>query len=149
MTLMTGPVIYVEDEPDDAFFMKRAFQQCAPDVELKIFTNGQEAIRFFTGDFEEELKREYKSGLVLLDLNLPGSSGLDVLREIRSKPLLRQLPVIMYTSSNLSVDIVEAYRRGCTAYLVKPHSPEKLRDVVCAMSEFWIRDNQYPPLPLE
>lgn len=142
---MVGPVIYVEDEPDDAFFMQRAFAQCAPEVELKILTDGQQAIRFFLDEFEPQQQREYKPILVLLDLNLPGRSGLDVLREIRSKPLLRQLPVIMYTSSNLTVDIVEAYKRGCSAYLVKPHSPEKLRTVVTAMSEFWIRDNQYPP----
>ncbi len=145
---MVGPVIYVEDEPDDAFFMRRAFAQCAPEVELKILTDGQQAIRFFLDELEPQQQREYKSTLVLLDLNLPGRSGLDVLREIRSKPLLKQLPVIMYTSSNLTVDIVEAYRRGCTAYLVKPHSPEKLRTVVTAMSEFWIRDNKYPPLPV-
>ncbi len=145
---MVGPVIYVEDEPDDAFFMRRAFAQCAPEVELKIFTDGPQAIRFFLEEFDPQQQREYKPALVLLDLNLPGQSGLDVLREIRSKPLLRQLPVIMYTSSNLSVDIIEAYRRGCSAYLVKPHSPDKLRTVVSAMSEFWIRENQYPPIPI-
>jgi CheY-like chemotaxis protein len=142
---MVGPVIYVEDEPDDAFFMQRAFAQCAPEVELKILTDGQQAIRFFLEELEPQQQIEFKPTLVLLDLNLPGRSGLDVLREIRSKPLLRQLPVIVYTSSNLTVDIVEAYKRGCSAYLVKPHSPEKLRSVVTAMSEFWIRDNQYPP----
>ena len=142
---MTGPVIYVEDEPDDAFFMKRAFKQCAPEVELKILSNGQEAIRFFSEEFEPGLQRDYKSSLVLLDLNLPGRSGLDVLKEIRSKPLLRLMPVIMYTSSNLTVDIVEAYRRGCSAYLVKPRSPDLLREVVTAMTEFWVKKNQYPP----
>jgi two-component system response regulator len=143
---MTGPIVYVEDEPDDAFFMRRAFQQCAPDIELKILTNGQEAIRFFADDFTPSLREDLKPGLVLLDLNLPGSSGLDVLREIRSKPLLRVLPVIMYTSSNQTVDIVEAYRRGCSAYLVKPHSPDKLKEMVGALTEFWINENQYPPL---
>lgn len=144
---MVAPVIYVEDEPDDAFFMKRAFKQCAPDVELTILTDGQEAVRFFTEDFEPRQQRDRAPGLVLLDLNLPGRSGLEVLKAIRSKPLLKQLPVIVYTSSNLTVDIVEAYRRGCNAYLVKPRSPEKLRDVISAMSEFWIRDNHYPPQP--
>ena len=142
---MSGPVIYVEDEPDDAFFMQRAFAQCAPDVELKILTDGQQAIRFFLEELEPQQQREYRSALILLDLNLPGRSGLDVLREIRRKPLLQRLPVIVYTSSNLTVDIVEAYRHGCNAYLVKPHSPEKLKTVVSAVSEFWIRGNQYPP----
>ena len=137
---MTGPIIYVEDEPDDAFFMERAFRQCAPQVELKILTNGLEAIRFF--------KEEFTAGLVLLDLNLPGSSGLDVLREIRAQPLLRLMPVIMYTSSNQTVDVVEAYKRGCSAYLIKPRSLEKLKDLVSAMTEFWIKENQYPPVPV-
>jgi CheY-like chemotaxis protein len=143
---MTGPVIYVEDEPDDAFFMERAFRQCAPHIELKILTNGQEAIRFFTEEFDGPQRQELKPGLVLLDLNLPGSSGLDVLSEIRARPLLRLLPVIMYTSSNQQIDIVEAYKRGCSAYLVKPRSPEKLRDVINAVAEFWIKENQYPPV---
>ena len=142
---MTGPVIYVEDEPDDAFFMRRAFEQCAPDVELHILNNGEEAIRFFAENFDPKL-REARPGLVLLDLNLPGLSGLEVLLQIRSKPGLRLLPVIMYTSSNQAVDIVEAYRRGCSAYLVKPHSPEKLRGMVNALTEFWIKENQYPPI---
>jgi CheY-like chemotaxis protein len=144
---MIGPIIYVEDEPDDAYFMQRAFQQCAPHIELKILTDGQAAIRFFTEDFTRELREDFKPALVLLDVNLPGSSGLDVLREIRSKPLLRLLPVIMYTSSNQAVDIVEAYKRGCSAYLVKPRSPDKLKEVVSAVTEFWIKENQYPPAP--
>jgi two-component system, response regulator len=143
---MIGHVIYVEDEPDDAFFMQRAFQQCAPEVELKILNNGHEAIRFFADDLDPPLHRDFKPGLVLLDINLPGRSGLDVLREIRSQPFFRLMPVIMYTSSNQPIDIVEAYRRGCSAYLVKPRSPEKLREVVNAVNGFWLRENQYPPI---
>jgi CheY-like chemotaxis protein len=143
---MTGPIIYVEDEPDDAFFMERAFRQCAPEIVLKIFTNGQDAIRFFADDCEKPQEAETRPRLVLLDLNLPGRSGLEVLEEIRKHPTLRLLPVIMYTSSNQAVDIVEAYKRGCSAYLVKPRSPDKLREVVSALTEFWIRKNQYPPM---
>jgi CheY-like chemotaxis protein len=142
---MTGPVVYVEDEPDDAFFMRRAFEQCAPDVELHILSNGEEAIRFFAETLEPKQREAARPGLVLLDLNLPGLSGLEVLLQIRSKPGLRRLPVIMYTSSNQTVDIVEAYRRGCSAYLVKPHSPERLREMVNVLTEFWIKENQYPP----
>jgi CheY-like chemotaxis protein len=142
---MTGSVIYVEDEPDDAFFMRRAFEQCAPDVQLHILSNGEEAIRFFAEAPDTQRPQAARPGLVLLDLNLPGLSGLEVLLQIRSKPALRQLPVIMYTSSNQTVDIVEAYRRGCSAYLVKPHSPEKLREMVNALTAFWIKENQYPP----
>jgi CheY-like chemotaxis protein len=142
---MTGPVVYVEDEPDDAFFMRRAFEQCAPDVELRILKNGEEALQFFAKTLESEKESAPLPGLLLLDMNLPGLSGLEVLLQIRSQPALQRLPVIMYTSSNQTVDIVEAYRRGCSAYLVKPHSPEKLRELVNALTAFWIKENQYPP----
>ena len=143
---MTGPIIYVEDEPDDAFFMQRAFRQYAPDQELTVLDDGQAAIQFFVDHLAPQQERDFRPGLVLLDLNLPGRSGLEVLREIRSMPLLRLLPVIVYTSSNQAVDIVEAYRAGCSAYLIKPRSPDLLREVVSSVTEFWVKQNQYPPL---
>jgi CheY-like chemotaxis protein len=142
-----GHIIYIEDEPNDVFFMERAFRQCAPDVELTIFPDAQEAIRYFTDDFELEQGRDLKPRLVLLDIKLPGRSGLDVLETIRSNSGVGSLPVIMYTSSNLPKDVAEAYRLGCSAYLVKARSTEKLQEVVNAVSEFWIRENQYPPAP--
>jgi len=141
---MKGPVVYVEDEPDDAFFMERALAQAAPGIELKILTNGQEALQFFAAVAKAQSSAKTRPGLVLLDLNLPGRSGLEVLGEIRSHETLRVTPVIIYTSSNQAVDIAEAYRRGCSAYLVKPGSPAKMRNLVSVLTTFWLKENHYP-----
>jgi CheY-like chemotaxis protein len=142
---MSGTVIYVEDEPDDVFFMQRAFHACAPEYDLKVFPNGHQAVEFLESQLsrkkEEELPR-----LVLLDLHLPGSSGLEILRQIRSKIPPARLPVIIYTSSNQAVDITQAYEDGCSGYLVKPASSDKLKNLVNTLVTFWIRDNQYPEL---
>jgi CheY-like chemotaxis protein len=140
---MAGSVFYVEDEPDDVFFMERAFQQCAPDCHLKVFSNGREALQFFSSGQKPVGPAE--PGFVLLDVNLPGQSGIEILREIRAKPHLRALPVLMYSSSNQDVDITEAYKEGCSAYLIKPRTAEKLRELVNSVVSFWLRDNQYPP----
>jgi DNA-binding response OmpR family regulator len=141
---MGKTVIYVEDEPDDAFFMERVFQQNVPHHQLKIFKNGTEAAAFFSASFDPDQPSVDKPALVLLDLNLPGSSGFDILQSIRAQAVLKHLPVIMYTSSNQAVDIVKAYDRGCDGYVVKPQSAEKLKDVINALTGFWLRDNQYP-----
>ena len=136
-------IIYVEDEPNDAFFMERAIKQCGSDLELKVLTNGNDASAFFN----QPVTSLHLSppGLVLLDLNLPGRSGLDILQEIRSRDALKTLPVIVYTSSNQAVDIVEAYRRGCSGYLIKPRNLARLKDIVTFLIGFWIKENQYPP----
>ncbi len=140
---MNGSVIYVEDEPDDAFFMRRAFEASAPGCELKIFTNGRDVLEFL--DAERPVRKvPAKPRLILLDVNLPGRSGIDILREIRAKTPDEKLPVVMYSSSNQTVDIDRAYAQGCSGYLVKPRTTEKLKMIVLALVGFWIRDNQYP-----
>jgi CheY-like chemotaxis protein len=142
---MEGLIVYVEDEPDDAFFMERALKQCAPGLELKLLNDGQQAFRFFESDEETEMLSGSRPGLVLLDLNLPGRSGLEVLQKIRARARLQRVPVIIFTSSNQAVDIRQAYDSGCTGYLVKPRSADKLKGMVTALTGFWIKDNQYPP----
>ncbi len=144
---MPASVFYVEDEPDDVFFMERAFQQCAPACQLKVFSNGQEALQYFASEKGGSPVSPGEPGFMLLDVNLPGKSGIEVLRELRSKPHLHALPVLMYSSSNQDVDIIAAYNHGCSGYLIKPRNTDKLRELVTSVVTFWLRDNQYPPTP--
>jgi CheY-like chemotaxis protein len=81
---MNDPVLYVDDGPDDIFFMQRAFQKVAPEVELKVIKNGQDAADFFDLAQNQNAAPQPLS-LVILDLNLPGRSGLEVLAQIRKK----------------------------------------------------------------
>jgi len=124
---MNDRILLVEDEENDVFFMQRAMKKAGlhpPHVVI----DGQAAIDFL----KEIIDRDRKElpGLVLLDLKLPRVMGFDVLTWIRQQPELRDLTVIILTSSKLSSDIESAYERGANSYLVKPNTSVGLQHIV-------------------
>jgi CheY-like chemotaxis protein len=136
---MSASVLYVEDGPDDVFFMQRAFKKVAPDVELKVITDGQKASDFFVSSQADASAMPLS--LVILDLNLPGESGFKVLSNIRSKSKYPKVPVILFSASNQQSDIEAGYAEGCNAYLVKPSEPDRLKEIVAAINDFWVKAN--------
>jgi CheY-like chemotaxis protein len=142
---MSEMILYVEDGPDDVFFMQRAFQKIAPEVDLLVMTTGNEAADFFTSMSVSQETQPL--ALVLLDLNLPGQSGIQVLSKIRNKSRYSQVPVILFTASSQQSDVDSCYAAGCNAYVVKPNDPEGLKALVSVINEFWIKANNYPQIP--
>src|SRR3954468_16630522 len=124
------PILYAEDEPDDVFFMQRAFRQAGIEHPLLAVRDGAEAIAYLSGKGKYSNRDAYPlPRLVLLDLNMPESSGFDVLNWIRSTPAVSTLPVLVLTSSSHPSDIERASLLGANGYLVKPGKPERLVDV--------------------
>ncbi len=142
---MSIPVLYVEDSADDVFFIQRAFQQIAPKVRLHIITDGQAAADYFDPAARPEPPPE-SLALVLLDHNLPGRSGLEILAHIRKKSRTPRLPVIIFTASNQQKDIDACYAAGCNAYLIKPSDSEGLRQIVALIASTWLHQPA-PPRP--
>jgi CheY-like chemotaxis protein len=130
------PVLYAEDEENDVFLMQRAFRKAGIANPLQTASDGAEAIRYLEakGDPVNRQDRPLPC-LVLLDLNLPRRSGLEVLKWIREEPKTRELPVIILTSSNQHSDIAAAYELGANGYLVKPPSSEKLLELVAMLRD--------------
>ena len=139
---MSEPILYVEDTPDDVFLMQRAFKKIAPDVDMRVITNGQEAADFFDASRPKSAETAPLS-LVILDLNLPGRSGLEVLQTIRSKSRFPKVPVILFSASNRQEDIDSCYLAGASAYVVKPSESEELRTLVKLIHDFWLKANRY------
>lgn len=131
-----GPVLLVEDDADDQYFIARAFQESGAPAQLEAVSDGQSAIDF--------LGRQPAPRLVLLDLNLPRKSGLEVLRWLRGDARCRSLIVIVLTSSTSEDDMRKAYAQGANAYVIKPADPTRLREFVELLTEFWLKWNQYP-----
>jgi len=142
---MSDTILYVEDSADDVFFMQRAFRKVAPDIELQVITNGQAAADFFISSQGAETIKPL--ALVLLDLNLPGQSGLQVLVHIRKNSKYEKVPVIIFSASSQQNDIDMCYADGCNAYVVKPSDPESLKAIVTTISEFWLKVNRYSRTP--
>ena len=153
-----SPVLYAEDEDNDAFLMQRAFAKAGVANPLTIVPDGAAAIRYLSGKGEFSDRTSHPPPcLLLLDLNLPRQSGLEVLAWTRTQPELRTLPIVILTSSSHDRDIGSAYSLGANGYLVKPPSSERLIELVSSLrdvclvpdksSEGWfdIKGNQPPP----
>jgi CheY-like chemotaxis protein len=152
------PVLYAEDEDNDVFLMQRAFAKAGVSNALQVVNDGSAAIRYLAGESEFGNREKFPLPcLLLLDLNLPRQSGLEVLKWVRSQPSFESLPVVILTSSTQHRDIGSAYTLGANGYLVKPASSDKLIHLVtelrdaCLVSQGgaqgWldIKGNQAPP----
>lgn len=134
------PVLYVEDDENDVFFMERAWKTAALPNALDIARDGKEALDYFA-----DVRADALPSLILLDLNLPRRHGLEVLKWLRQQPNCCTLPVVIFTSSRHDEDVHKAYRFGANAYLVKPPRVEEFRDLVKALTNFWLQHNYPPP----
>jgi CheY-like chemotaxis protein len=119
---MHKPVLYVEDEEADAFFMSLAFREMGIPTPVIVVSDGQQALDYLQGRNEYADRALHPLPcLVLLDLNLPKLSGFEVLAWIRSRPEFTDLPVVIFSGSGLEVDKQAAKQGGANDYIVKPN----------------------------
>jgi CheY-like chemotaxis protein len=140
-------ILLVEDDPNDAVLLERAFRRAGLLYPLNVVTDGDQAVDFLqgTGKFKDRIKYPLPD-LMLLDLKLPRRSGHEVLKWLRSRPGLRRLPVVVLTSSSEPTDIVAAYDEGTNSYLVKPPNADLLSQMVLLLEKYWLSLNEGPEL---
>ncbi|MDB5257152.1 MAG: response regulator [Chitinophagaceae bacterium] len=131
-------ILLVEDNPDDAELAIRALRKSNLANHLLHLQDGQEALDYL---FNE---KNTKPKLVLLDLKMPKVDGIEVLRKLKSDERTRTIPVVMLTSSKEERDIVETYKLGVNAYIVKPLDFEQFGTAVAQLGLFWLVLNQTP-----
>jgi CheY-like chemotaxis protein len=129
-------ILHVEDSPDDVVLTAIAFRKAGVDAKLEVATDGDKAIAALSGSLSNP-----PPACVLLDIKLPGLSGLEVLAWIRKHPTLKRLPVIMLTSSLIASDINQAYELGANSYLIKPSDLDSLIALAKIIDLYWLRTN--------
>mgnify|MGYP006298287257 CR=1 FL=1 len=136
-------ILLVEDNPGDVRLTKEAFKQGRIENDLSVVSTGTEALDFLSqrGEYTDAPHPD----LILLDLNLPGKNGEDVLEDLRDDPQLRSIPVIVLTSSRAEEDIVRSYELHANAYLTKPVDPDEFIETVRAFEKFWFSVVRLPP----
>src|SRR6267142_4910873 len=134
-----GIILYAEDEPNDVFFLQRAFKLAGLAHLVKSVSNGQNALEYLSGagPFTDRELHPFPC-LVLLDINLPRQSGFEVLEWIRKQPRLKSLPVVMLTSSSHPADMEKARKLAADDYLLKPSDPLKLVELVKSLDDRWL-----------
>jgi two-component system response regulator len=132
----TAEVLLVEDDPGDALLTREAFAHYHLDVQLHVVGDGEEATRFLrrAGDFAGAPR----PALVLLDLNLPRRSGLEVLADLKADPDLQTIPVVVLTTSQAEQDIQRSYQLHTNAYVVKPIDADQFSQAIGQIDDLFL-----------
>jgi chemotaxis family two-component system response regulator Rcp1 len=128
-------IMLVEDNRGDALLAARAFEKSSIENNLTVASTGEQALAMLNRDGDYTHLR--LPDIILLDLNLPGISGREVLAEIKADPALRHIPVIILSSSAADGDVNRSYSGHASAYIVKPLSLEKFSEVVTSIEQFF------------
>lgn len=131
-------ILLVEDSLEDAELIVRTLKKHNLANHLMHVQDGEEALQFLMND------HDVMPRLVLLDLKMPKVDGIEVLRTLKAHPEKKLIPVVVLTSSREERDIVESYRLGVNAYIVKPVDFEKFVRAVSDIGLFWLILNQPP-----
>jgi len=139
-------IILVEDNPDDEALTLRAFRKNNILNEVVVARTGAEALELLFGDGTQPGRAlDNRPAVILLDLNLPLVSGLEVLRRIRSDDRTRLLPVVILTSSKEEQDLIEGYRLGANSYVRKPVDFAEFLEATRQLGLYWLVLNEAPP----
>lgn len=131
-------ILIVEDSDDDFLATTRAFKKAGLKNPIHRCTNGDQALDYLyqRGEFADAAKAS-RPGIVLLDLNLPGLDGREVLRTMKADPHLNKIPVIVLTTSAAEQDIERCYEAGANTYVHKPVDLQGFFLAITRLKDFW------------
>jgi len=128
---MTKTIMIVDDSQDDIELMEIALKASGHEVKTRVATRGETALKYLRDG-------EDKPVLILLDLKIPGMSGVDLLRKIRADARFNEIPVVVVTSSSLPMDEDNAYAAGSNGYLLKAMDLKKFNKDIKSLLDRWV-----------
>lgn len=135
-------VLLVEDNPADVALVREALGSSNRGYRLNTAADGTEALRFLRN--EGEYASEHRPDLILLDWNLPGVDGPEVLLAIKGDPRLQDIPVVVFTNSSAPRDVTGAYDLYANCYVSKPETAERFFEVISTVERFWLQTATLP-----
>jgi CheY-like chemotaxis protein len=139
-------ILMADDDADDRTLTKEALEEGRLMNELRFVENGEELLEYLRkqGKYAPPTDAP-RPGLILLDLNMPRKDGRAVLKEIKSDPDLRTIPVVVLTTSKADEDVYRSYDLGVNSYIVKPVTFEALVDILQTLEKYWFEIVALPP----
>ncbi len=130
-------ILLVDDSPSDALIIDRALREVGIDHRLTVLQDGRAALDYLLRLKEPESPAEHEPDLVLLDLNLPGLDGCQVLTAIKNDPELRSIPVVVLTTSDRDEDVRQTYAAGANTFIRKPDEYPHYLELVTILRQYW------------
>lgn len=138
-------ILLADDDPDDRMLTRRALQKSRLANELFTVEDGEELMQYLRREGEyADPEKSPRPGLILLDLNMPRKDGREALREIKSDPLFRRIPVVVLTTSEAELDILRSYDLGVNAFVTKPVTFDGLATAIRRIGDFWFEIVKLP-----
>ncbi|XHR27838.1 MAG: response regulator [Chthoniobacteraceae bacterium] len=138
-------ILMADDDDDDRRLTKEALLEGRLANDLRFVENGEELMDYLRHQGKYAGQETPRPGLILLDLNMPRKDGRAVLKEIKSDPELRTIPVVVLTTSHAEEDIYKSYDLGVNSYIVKPVTFEALVDILQTLEKYWFEIVELPP----
>ncbi len=135
-------LLLVEDNPADILLLREILAEAEVALELRLVNDGEAALAYLRR--EGRYAATSRPDLIMLDLNLPGQGGRQVLKEIKEDPALSAIPVIILSTSQSEEDIVDCYRLHANCYISKPVSLDEFIEVIRSIESFWFRTVKLP-----
>ena len=138
-------ILLAEDDPDDRLLTMRALKKNRLANPIQVVEDGEQLIDYLyrRGSYAEPGAAP-RPGLILLDLNMPRMDGREALQEIKADPDLRRIPVVVLTTSQAEVDILQSYDLGVNAFVTKPVTFEGLATAIKVLGDFWFEIVRLP-----
>ena len=138
-------ILLVDDDPRDSDLILEALSENNLANRVITVSDGVEAIEYLRYEGKFKSRKPGNPALILLDIKMPRMDGIEVLREIRGDDKLKQLPVVMLSSSREEPDLKASYELGANAYVVKPVDFKDFMDAIKKVGAFWAVVNELPP----
>ena len=136
---MSSPVtiIMIEDDEGHARLIERNIRRSGVNNEIKPFTNGTDALTYLFGTDSSGAAHKGEALLILLDLNLPDMTGIDILRRVKENEFLKYAPVVVLTTTDDAQEIKRCYELGCNVYITKPVNYESFANAIRQLGLFF------------
>jgi CheY-like chemotaxis protein len=145
MTAHLLHILMADDDPDDRAFTKEALVASHLANELRFVEDGQQLMDYLRGQGAFAAPGSApRPGVILLDLNMPRKDGREALKEIKADPALRQIPVIVLTTSKAEEDVLRTYDLGANSFIMKPVTFAGLVKVMTSLGQYWFEIAQLP-----
>ena len=148
MNALTHPILVLvaDDDPEDRMLIEDAFEESRLPNVLEFVEDGEELLDYlYRRNGYSDPSSSPRPGLILLDLNMPRKDGREALKEIKSDPDLRQIPIVVMTTSKAEEDILRTYDLGVNSFITKPVTFEGLVEVVKMLGRYWFQIVELPP----